>query len=111
MNTADAIVLLFAASNTARVLSYMPQILCLLRDPGDSRAVSLLTWTMFTVANASTVLYAAAVLGDGRAAVIFSLNGFFCGSITAIVLAKRVRARWRTGRDGPWPAIGLRRSA
>ena len=100
MSSTDLIVLLFAACNTARVVSYVPQILCLLRDTGEARAVSLLSWALFTVSNASTVLYSLAILGDGRAALIFTLNAVFCAAIVAILAAKRTRLR----RIGPEPA-------
>ena len=61
MTLADYSMTAFALLNGGRVIAYMPQIVCVYRDPNGAVAVSLLTWIMFTAANLATVSYALTV--------------------------------------------------
>ena len=58
MTLADYSMTAFALLNGARVLAYMPQIVCVYRDTNGAPSVSLVTWLMFTAANLATVSYA-----------------------------------------------------
>lgn len=71
---------LFLACNGARSIAYLPQIVRLARER-DSGAVSCLTWSLFALANASTVAYALIVTGDLAVALTFALNTLGCLSI------------------------------
>jgi hypothetical protein len=86
---ADYSLMLFAALNCARIVAYVPQIVRVCRDPNGARAVSLLTWSLFTAANVATVIYAVVVSGDSVVAGVFCLNGLGCFTIVALTGWKR----------------------
>jgi hypothetical protein len=90
MTISDYSVTAFALLNGARVIAYAPQIHCLTRDNSQAAAVSLITWTLFSMANAATVAYALLVINDPLMAGIFVLNLLGCLTIVAIIGKKRI---------------------
>jgi len=94
MTLADYSMTAFALLNGGRVIAYMPQIVCVYRDPHGAPAVSLLTWVMFTAANLATVSYAVTVTSDLVVAGVFALNALGCLIITALIAVRRM-ARYR----------------
>jgi hypothetical protein len=80
----------FAVLNGARVLAYIPQIICVGRDRHGAGAVSLMTWGMFTLANLATVSYALTVSHDHFVACVFTLNVIGCLAIFALTARKRI---------------------
>jgi hypothetical protein len=80
---------LFVACNGARSIAYLPQIVRLARDREGAAAVSCVTWSLFALANASTVAYAAIVTGDLAVALTFALNTLGCLSIFGLAAYKR----------------------
>lgn len=98
MSPTEAAVLVFAATNAARILAYLPQILALWRDRTGAAAVSCLTWALFTVSNGSTAQYALVVLDDRRMAALFAANTLCCAVIFGLAVANRTGVRSRTPR-------------
>ncbi len=98
MTLAEYSMTAFALLNGARVLAYMPQIICVYRDPNGAVAVSLLTWIMFTAANLATVSYALTVSHDLVIAGVFALNAVSCLVIAMLIVVRRV-ARYRAVRS------------
>jgi len=94
MTLAEYSMTAFALLNGGRVLAYMPQIICVYRDPDGAMAVSLLTWMMFTAANLATVSYAITVSGDLVVAGIFALNALGCLIITTLIVVRRIARFW-----------------
>ena len=90
MTLADYSMTAFALLNGGRVLAYMPQIICVYRCRNRAKAVSLLTWMMFTASNIATVSYALTVSSDFVLAGIFGLNALSCMAITALVVFRRM---------------------
>ena len=90
MTLAEYSMTAFALLNGARVLAYMPQIICVYRDPNGAVAVSLLTWIMFTASNIATVSYALTVSSDLMVAGVFALNALGCLIITALIAMRRI---------------------
>jgi hypothetical protein len=90
MTLAEYSMTAFALLNVGRVLAYMPQIVCVYRDPNGAVAVSLLTWFMFTAANIATVSYAITVSSDLMVAGVFALNALGCLTITVLIAVRRV---------------------
>ena len=90
MTLADYSMMAFALLNGARVLAYMPQIVCVYRDTNGAPSVSLVTWLMFAAANLATVSYALTVTSDLVVAGVFALNTLSCLIITALVAVRRV---------------------
>lgn len=88
MTVSDYSITAFALLNGARVIAYAPQIRCLARDKSNAASVSLVTWALFTLANAATVTYALLVINDALMAGVFVLNLLGC-LIIVIMIAKR----------------------
>lgn len=92
MSDSQTIILIaFSIANSFRLFAYVPQITVLLRQR-DTAAVSSTTWIMFFVSNATTAIYAAAVVADGTMAAVFLANTVCCGVIVLPVYWKRKRA-------------------
>ena len=102
MTLADYSMTAFALLNGARVLAYMPQIICVYRDPNGAVAVSLLTWIMFTAANLATVSYALTVSHDLVIAGVFALNALGCLVIAMLIVVRRVARSMQAVNDGLW---------
>jgi hypothetical protein len=98
MTLAEYSMTAFALLNGGRVIAYMPQIICVYRDPNGAVAVSLLTWIMFTAANLATVSYALTVTSDLIVAGVFALNALCCLIITMLIAVRRI-ARFRPVRS------------
>ena len=93
MTSADLSMTAFALLNGARIIAYVPQIICIRRDYHRAASVSLLTWGLFTLANLATISYALIVSGDRLVAGVFALNTLGCSAIFALTLIKRVSTR------------------
>ena len=91
---------LFAACNSLRVLAYLPQIHKAAVDKNGASAISRTTWSLFLVANVSTIAYALVNRSDPGLAVCFASNALCCVTILTI-------AWWRGRRCTP-PMRGLR---
>lgn len=96
MTTTDVIVIAFSVCNSLRLFAYLPQLVSVLRDGDGARGVSLLTWTLFTVANGSTTAYAFAIVGDMRMTMLFAFNTLFSLAIAFGTFAKRRATRKRS---------------
>lgn len=79
----------FIVFNAIRMIGYMPQIRCLCRDGGKGSAVSLATWSLFSLANATTVAYAVFVIKDWLMAIVFLFNLTGSLTISLIIVHKR----------------------
>jgi len=90
MTLAEYSMTAFALMNGGRVVAYFPQMIRVYRDPHGATAVSLLTWALFTAANAATVCYALAVTDDRIIATVFSLNALGCLAIVGLTAFKRI---------------------
>lgn len=99
LTTPELAALLFTALNGARVLAYVPQILCIARDRRGAEAVSCWTWALFALSQSSTVLYALLALGDPWMAAIFAANLAACVLVLGLTVCKR-RRQSRTSGHG-----------
>lgn len=79
----------YTAVNSLRVFSYLPQIAKVTRAPDRAEAISLLTWTLWTVSNVTTSAYGALIVGDNLLMTIFAANAVCCLAVIAIVVWKR----------------------
>jgi uncharacterized protein with PQ loop repeat len=89
MSLEEITLALFAASNSIRVIGYLPQIHKAAIDKSGAASISLMTWFIFLIANVSTVAYALVNLSDFALAACFLVNGLCCVAILAIVIWKR----------------------
>lgn len=90
--------LLFAFFSSVRVVSYIPQILCVARDPNGASAISYATWGLWTGANVSTAFYAVANLGDQWLATVSAVYAGCCVCVILLTFAKRRNAGRRVPR-------------
>ncbi|HWI97371.1 MAG TPA: PQ-loop domain-containing transporter [Burkholderiales bacterium] len=79
----------YAAVNSLRVFSYLPQIAKVTRARDRVEAISLLTWTLWTFSNVTTSIYGAMIVGDPLLMSIFAANAVCCLAVIAIVVWKR----------------------
>jgi hypothetical protein len=98
MTLQDYSVTAFTVLNGARIVAYLPQIVCVHRDRAGAFSVSMMTWGMFFSANMATVFYALAVVGDRIMAGVFAANAVACVAIFALILRKRIAHAWREKR-------------
>ena len=80
---------LFAASNSIRVVAYLPQIRKAAADKNGASSISLMTWFLFLVAHLSTVAYALINRSDWGLATCFAVNAVCCVAILAVACWKR----------------------
>jgi hypothetical protein len=84
---------LFTLFNSVRVVSYLPQIIRVLRDENGASAISYATWGLWVAANATTGLYAAVNLSDMTLAILNLLNAACCVLVIGLTSMKRRRLR------------------
>ena len=80
---------LFTACNCVRILAYVPQILKAATDRNGASSISFATWSLFLVANVSTVTYALVNRSDFGLAACFAGDAICCLAILAVVCWKR----------------------
>lgn len=90
---ASAIAWIYLVTNAGRVITYVPQILAVLRATDGARAVSLLTWSSWVVSHAAAILYGVLVIGDTFFTAVSAINFACCTTVTLLAAQKR-----RTGR-------------
>jgi hypothetical protein len=90
MTSIDFSTVAFALLNGARIVAYVPQIMCVRRDRHGAVGVSLMTWGLFTLANLATVSYALTVSGDIVVAGVFAFNSLGCFAIFTLTAVKRI---------------------
>lgn len=106
---ADAVLVVFTACNTVRVVAYLPQILKIGRDTQGAAAISYTTWILFGVSHLSTVAYALVVVDDWRMAAVFAANTVCCGIIVGLTAWKRTAFRKEQKQlNGIVPSTGRR---
>lgn len=94
MTLQDYSVTAFTVLNGARIVAYLPQMICVCRDRTGASSVSMMTWGMFCSANLATVFYALTVTEDRIIAGVFAFNAIACIVIFALILRKRLAYAW-----------------
>jgi len=82
---------LFAICNSIRIFAYVPQIHKAARDANGASAISGTTWSLFLVANISTIAHALINLGDKWLAICFAGYAVCCLAILIIAFWKKRR--------------------
>ncbi|WOO31597.1 hypothetical protein [Diaphorobacter limosus] len=91
-----AIAWFYLASNSIRIVTYMPQIIAVWRCTDGARAISLLAWGSWALSHLSGVIYGVLVLHDTFFVVITVINLWGCSSVTGIAAMHR----WRWHHKG-----------
>jgi uncharacterized protein with PQ loop repeat len=89
----------FTAANGVRLIAYIPQIRKAAKDHNGASAISYTTWTLFLIANISTVAYALVNRGDRELALCFAANAV-CGLAIPVVAFWKRRGYMRRLRCG-----------
>ena len=89
MPATEFIVIAFTATNSLRVVAYIPQIARLARDRSGAAAVSFCTWMLFLVSHLTTSAYAGVVLSDAWMCQVFAANAMCCAAIVALTFTRR----------------------
>lgn len=84
-----AITFAYVSLGAVRVLSYVPQIWAVSKERSEAKAISLITWTFWTLANLTTGLYATVVVPDMLLALMSYGNTLGCAIVVGIVMYKR----------------------
>lgn len=84
---------LYVATNSIRVFFYAPQIRAVLKADDGARAVSIVTWSFWTFAHLTAMLYGWFVIHDGAFCAIFSGNLACTAAVTLIAVRKRLGVR------------------
>lgn len=93
----------YLATNSARILTYVPQLVAAWRCTDGARALSLWTWGSWMVSHVTALAYGTLVLADAFFVVITLINLLGCGAVTAIVAMHRWRQRRPRLRNGALP--------
>ncbi len=91
---------LYLATNSARAITYVPQIVAVWRCTDGARSISLLTWWSWVIAQVTSTLYGALVIHDGFFVAISILNAVCC-SLVAAIAARRRGQFFRSGASRP----------
>jgi len=84
---------LYVATNSFRVLSYVPQIRAVLKAQDGAAAISITTWGFWTFANATATLYGWLVVQDSAFCAIFIGNLACTAAVTLIAIRRRLAKR------------------
>ena len=79
----------YLATNAARVFTYVPQVVVVWRCRDGARAISLLTWSSWSVSHLAAVLYGALVAHDHFLVGVSLINLLGCGLVTGIAMRRR----------------------
>lgn len=83
----------YLVTNATRIFAYLPQIAAIWRCHDGAFAISLLTWSLWTISHVAALLYGALVMSDLYFVGITTMNLLGCSAITGM-------AAWR--RAGFW---------
>lgn len=86
----DVITWVFVVANTGRLLAYLPQFISAWKCPHGAKSVSILTWSYFTFAHCTALLYALLVLHDSKSVWIFAGNLAVTTCLVTLLLWKRL---------------------
>lgn len=89
MRVEEVTIALFAACNFIRMFAYVPQIYKAATDKNGAAAISYTTWSLFLLANVSTIAYAIVNQSDWWLAACFACNALCCSAILLVAFFKK----------------------
>lgn len=90
----NAITGIYVACNAVRLLSYVPQIVAVVREPSGAYAISLFTWFFWTLSNAASAVYCSTVVNDFLLTGAMWGNAVGCFAVASLTFMKRQRYGW-----------------
>ena len=97
MQISDLTLAGFLLFGSIRILSYLPQIICVVRDHNGASAISYTTWSTWTLANIATASYAGVNLGDPYLAGVSCIYALCCALVLSLTVIKRSGHRRQHG--------------
>jgi uncharacterized protein with PQ loop repeat len=82
---------LYTINGIVALLMYLPQILSILKNKGNTGSISLVTFGGWSIGCAITVLYAWLCVGDRLFTLVALGNMTGCGIVFSLVAAGRLR--------------------
>lgn len=86
----EIITWIFLVANTGRLLAYIPQFISAWNCKHGAKSVSILTWSYFTFAHCTALVYAIFVLKDSKSVWIFAGNLGVTLCLVTLLLWKRM---------------------
>ena len=102
---------LFLATNTGRVLAYVPQFIGVWKCEQGARSVSLLTWLYFAISHLTGAMYGIWVAHDEKVTLIFFGNFVATTLLCAMIIWKRFGREFQSPVDFELAARQKSRSA
>ena len=76
-------------TNSARIFTYIPQIIAVWRCQDGARAILLLTWGSWVISHLAAIAYGVLVVHDVFFVVISTINLTGCGAVTVLAAHRR----------------------
>jgi ABC-type transport system involved in cytochrome c biogenesis permease subunit len=89
MQAADIVLLVFTGLNALQIVSYLPQIACVIRDRKGASSISCVTWTIWLAGSAATTAYAMVNIWDPWLALVNAVHTLCCGIVIGLTVWKR----------------------
>jgi hypothetical protein len=103
MASAEIILAAFTVFNALQIVSYIPQIVCVVRDRHGASAIAYSTWIIWLAGSAATTAYALVNIWDIWLAAVNAVHTLCCLAILVLTAWKRARLRereWTSSRPG-----------
>lgn len=88
-----AVTIANAVFTTCRIAAHVPQLIAVVRDRCGASAISVGSWILFTLANASNAVYALVMAGDWTMFGINGISTISCAAIAIVAWIKQARFR------------------
>jgi len=95
MQFSDLTFVVFLGLGGIRCLSYLPQIIRIIRDENGASAISYTTWFTWILAHLATASYAVFNISDSYLAAVSIIYAFFCTVVMLLTVFKRAQHRNR----------------
>lgn len=90
----------YLVTNSARVLTYVPQIVTVWRCRDGARSLSLITWWSWVVSHMAAIAYGLLVVHDAYFVAISTINFACCTTVACTATLRRTAAARRSGVAG-----------
>jgi hypothetical protein len=91
MTPSEIVLTAFTVFNALQIVSYIPQIVCVVRDRHGASAIAYSTWTIWLAGSAATTAYALVNIWDIWLAAVNALHAICCLAVIVLTAWKRVR--------------------
>ena len=88
------VTVIYTACSAVRLLFYVPQMMAVARERSAAHAISLTSWTFWSISHAATAMYASTITNDVLLSAMMCGNAVGCIGIVAMTAIKRRRYGW-----------------